>query len=135
VIIVLGGTFDRFWLFTVRYAQEYGSIQSMGKGADALFLFVDQILREFPLLWGLVLVSIGGVFLKRKHLIFLFGFILYSFLAVCPGLYFRPPLFYFTVPFSCHNFRDRNFKYSGIYSGKIPDGNSFNGCNVSGNDL
>ena len=100
VLLYFRGTLDRFWLFTVQYAQEYATYLTLEDGAHNFFFRMNKILREFPFLWGLMLVSLGGIFLgsKLKQIGFLFGFLLFSFFAVCPGLFFRHHYFILLFP-------------------------------------
>jgi hypothetical protein len=99
-LLFLWGTFDRFWLFGVEYAREYAKLTSLEQGIREISPMIQGIGGEFPLLWGLILVSIGGIFFgtKSKHIFFLFGFLLFSFAAICPGLYFRSHYFILLYP-------------------------------------
>ena len=95
------GRFEPLWFWTVQYAREYASGQSLSQGlldfTDAWgYLFTTQ-----PLLWllaGLGLFLFGTGRGRCSDRPFLFGFLLFSFLSVCPGLYFRKHYFVTLLP-------------------------------------
>ena len=95
------GNFSDFWFCTVQYASEYVSMTSPGEGFENFKFNFAQILESnFPILW-LSLLGLASVAwekgAERKYL-FLVGFFLCSFLAVTPGLYFRPHYFLLWMP-------------------------------------
>lgn len=95
------GLFDEFWFWTIDYAKAYASQISWG---DAWLNLKDRgttIVSASPLIWlaaalGLVSCLVQKKDGKRKF--FILGFVLFSFLAVCPGLFFRPHYFIFFLP-------------------------------------
>jgi hypothetical protein len=101
-IVTLTGDFNRFWLWTVQYARAYTSISTFGWGTVAWMLenVWDQC-QAAPGLWGLAVV--GGLLLLCKQTLprprfFIISFSLFSFLAVCPGWYFREHYFIQLLP-------------------------------------
>jgi hypothetical protein len=95
------GVFGPFWFWTVVYAREYASLISWTDGGLLLINQVGEMVRAAPLLWlgaliGFVRVGIGGMRTKDRWV--LGGFLLFSFLAVCPGFYFRPHYFILLGP-------------------------------------
>jgi 4-amino-4-deoxy-L-arabinose transferase-like glycosyltransferase len=96
------GTFGTFWFWTVSYAGEYASKLTFSNGLKLFnhsFCFVA--LGPQWLLW--LLGAIGGVMLctsqgRRADRTFLGGLTLFSFLAICPGLYFRYHYFVMLLP-------------------------------------
>jgi hypothetical protein len=94
------GVFEKFWFWTIIYASEYGSMIPLSDGITSLFRRVPLIIDGFYLLWILAVI---GMFIlwKRKmqtRLLFMYGFFIFSFLAVCPGLYFREHYFVLLLP-------------------------------------
>jgi len=95
------GVFDTFWFWTVAYAREYAAGPTLLQGIRELASSTRIILTAQPLLW---LLSISGaVLLCTKYQrctdrAFVFGFLLFSFLAVCPGLAFRGHYFVMMLP-------------------------------------
>jgi hypothetical protein len=90
------GVFERFWFWTVEYPRVYVSAQTPIIGLLVLIFQVHKIASLQPLIWlaavfGYVLLTIQR---KREidHL-FIFGFFVSAFLAMCPGFYFREHYF------------------------------------------
>lgn len=93
------GHFFDFWFSTIQYASEYVSLISLGQGFENFKYTFAQILESnFSILWFSL---IGLVFWRkdaRQEYLFLLGFLVCSFLAVIPGLYFRPHYFLLWMP-------------------------------------
>ena len=97
----IAGVFPQFWFWTVSYAREYATMLSFDEGvANAKHVFT-LIFHAAPLLWIIAGLGLACLCLMRLALnarFFLAGFFVFSFLAVCPGLYFRPHYFIVLVP-------------------------------------
>jgi hypothetical protein len=101
VLLWAAGVFGKFWFWTVAYAGHYGGRVSITEGLQIL-------IRQFPLViqhaWPLWLIAAIGFGLclvakaSRPNAAFLITFLLFSLLAVCPGLYFRPHYFILLLP-------------------------------------
>jgi hypothetical protein len=93
------GVFDRFWFWTYTYARLYGSIQSFSDGLTAFGPVVLHIAAEN---WAILALAAAGIFATwkgaRTQAVFLTAFLAFSFLAVCPGLYFREHYFVLLLP-------------------------------------
>jgi len=101
IYLSITGVLDRFWFWTVKYAAAYASILSL---RDGLFLLGDSVkglFKDSPFLWSFAL---GGVFVigfdrgLRRNLFGVLFFAFCSFLAVCPGWYFRSHYFLLFFP-------------------------------------
>jgi asparagine N-glycosylation enzyme membrane subunit Stt3 len=95
------GVFEKFWFWTFDYASKYVTGLSFSDGWEGFKLRSASIVKESELLWiisgfGLALFWLRKDFRKRR--LFLLGFGVFSFLAICPGLYFRPHYFIFLLP-------------------------------------
>jgi hypothetical protein len=95
------GVFDRFWFWTFTYAQEYGSDVFLSEAPVILAAMVKRVAQANLLLWwlaaaGLVLAYWSGN--TRPRAKFATGFFVFSFLAVCPGFYFREHYFVLLLP-------------------------------------
>jgi hypothetical protein len=65
---------------------------------ELFFIQFANVIGNFYLLWGIAGAGIIALFwdkTSRTHATFILGFSVFSFLAVCPGLYFRPHYFVF----------------------------------------
>jgi hypothetical protein len=95
------GVFEKFWFWTFDYASKYVSSVTIFKAWSLFKKGVVQIGGSAILLW---LLAVTGPFLIwssskiRRRGLFLSGFFLFSFLAVCPGFYFRPHYFILLLP-------------------------------------
>ena len=101
LILWLCGVFGKFWFWTFDYAREYVSAIPFSIGLNHLKIKITQITNSAILLW--ILAGIGLTCLSwnkkaRRHSVFVVGFLLFSFLAVCLGFYFRTHYFILLLP-------------------------------------
>jgi len=94
------GVFRQFWFWTVEYAGEYSK---MGlRRAIRAFLENSQtvVAPAWPI-WILAAIGLTAVIWSpsaRRHSRFLIALLLCSFLALCPGAYFRPHYYILLLP-------------------------------------
>jgi len=101
VWVLQAGSFDEFWFWTVTYAREYA-------GGLPLDLGLQTLVHNFSIVFApqrpLYLLAAAGTLvlaLRRSHFPqgpVIWGYLLFSFLAVCPGLYFRWHYFILILP-------------------------------------
>lgn len=95
------GTFDKFWFWTLTYAREYTTSLTL---SDAWRIFNERIppLAEesfFSYLFAAAgLLAVVIVRRYRPGAVFAIGLLVFSFLAVCPGFYFRGHYFILIMP-------------------------------------
>lgn len=95
------GIFGKFWFWTVTYSGKYASALAFLDGLhNFINTFVLVVRPQLPL-W--LLSGLGGILLCTSHgrgtdRAFLGGLTLFSFLAVCPGYYFRHHYFVTFLP-------------------------------------
>lgn len=103
-LYVFTGNFSDFWFSTVQYASEYVSMTSVDQGyKNFKYNFAPIIESNFSILW-LSLLGMASVAWRKgcaREYAFLFGFLMFSFLAITPGLYFRPHYFLLWLPALC----------------------------------
>jgi len=95
------GIFDKFWFWTFVYARTYVTYASLSTAITAFHQPFIRIAREAPGLWIMAIVGFIGVWRDtemRAKRVFITGLFIVSFLAICPGLYFRPHYFIFLLP-------------------------------------
>ena len=101
LVLLKAGVFDKFWFWAFTYAREYATTVSL---FNAWMLFKEQsrcIVAESPLIWFFALLGLFAVIIVRRYrqwAVFVLGLLLFSFLAVCPGFYFRGHYFVFLLP-------------------------------------
>jgi hypothetical protein len=101
LILKLMGVFDRFWLWTFQYAGAYVSMVAMAQGVKTLAAAAGDQFQAAPGLWGLAVLGLGLLFCERslaRWRFFVTGLSVFSFLAVCPGWYFRGHYFIQLLP-------------------------------------
>lgn len=95
------GVLDKFWFWTVQYARAYVSEATIAEGWKNFTNTFGPIVKLQLPFW--IFAGAGGIILCSKQRsdadrFFLFGFLIFSFLAVCPGLYFREHYFIMLLP-------------------------------------
>ena len=101
LILYRAGVFEKFWFWTFSYAFEYGSQVSFPMGIQMFFIQSANVIGRLYLFWGIAGGGIIALFWNktaRTQRTFVLGFSVFSFLAVCPGLYFRSHYFVFFLP-------------------------------------
>jgi len=94
------GVFRQFWFWTVSYGAAYEKILPLSDG----WRLFNVALPWFPrplniwLIAGFGLTSVFWNPCARRQKVFIVGFVLFSILAVLPGLYFRPHYFLVMYP-------------------------------------
>jgi hypothetical protein len=98
----IAGVFPQFWSATVADPLKYENTVTLYDGMENLNEACYYIFNAAPLLWiiaGLGLFCLWhATRIALNTRIFLGGFLVFSFLAVCPGLYFRQHYFIFLAP-------------------------------------
>ena len=95
------GVFSRFWFWTFSYARQYGSIFTLSHGLEIFERRAPLIVSPAAPIWIIAVTGIVLVFWRRKEwsqIILVLGFLVFSFAAVCPGLYFREHYFVLLLP-------------------------------------
>jgi hypothetical protein len=95
------GVFEKFWFWTFKYAHQYVSMVPLEIGLRELKRALTEIIPTAPFIWLSALLGFLSIIWNkevRKHSVFLVGFLICSFLAVCPGFYFRNHYFVLFLP-------------------------------------
>lgn len=100
-VLAAAGVFERFWFWTVRYAQEYIA-QVHWSLAPTLFAErFSAVVRPAVLLWGTAGLGVIALLADRRwrsRRAGVIGFLAASWAAVCPGWYFRNHYFVLVLP-------------------------------------
>jgi hypothetical protein len=100
LILFRAGVFPSFWFWTWSYAREYGSMTTLREAWPMLRASLPWVVRPF-VIWEIVALGLTAPLWShyaRRHGGFTANFFLFSVLAVCPGLYFRPHYFILLLP-------------------------------------
>jgi len=95
------GLLKIFWFWRIVYTPRYASVLPLSMGLELLSMRIVPIVASAVLIWILSAVGLAALFSNKKdrpHAVFVVGFLIFSFLAVCPGLYFRPHYFILLLP-------------------------------------
>jgi hypothetical protein len=100
LMLFRAGVFSSFWFWTWSYAREYGSITTLREAWPMLRASLPWVVRPFAISEIVALGLAAPLWSRygRAHGGFVGGFFLFSVLAVCPGLYFRPHYFVLLLP-------------------------------------
>jgi len=97
----LSGSLDKFWFWIIKYPSNYASLVPL---SEAFNIFINSFLgvvQGFELLWLMAIIGLPALFLDKRFMDvrwFILAFTLFSFLAVCPGFYFREHYFIVFLP-------------------------------------
>ena len=97
--LYLTGVFPNFWFWTFNYSQQYAS--EMPWSLPVFIHRTAQAIRPWELIWTIAGIGLTSIFWNdraREARWFWLCFVLFSFLTVCPGFYFRPHYFVTLLP-------------------------------------
>ena len=95
------GVFEKFWFWTFEYARHYVAIVPLKAGLTMLKDALNTIVPSAGFLWLSALLGLLSIIWNkkiRKHSVFLVGFLVFSFLVICPGWFFRNHYFILFLP-------------------------------------
>jgi hypothetical protein len=100
-LLWMAGVFPKFWLWTVLYARQYETLQSLSQAFAAFGIHFSLAVSTIFFLWllailGLVMIWSEGRFKVQRF--WLAGFAGASALTVVPGFYFRQHYFLLMLP-------------------------------------
>lgn len=101
LLMLREGLFKRFWFWTFSYASQYATSLSLGSGIHVFRVMLPKALGSGLFVWIIAGVGLTALWWNRKaraHAFLAGCFLLFSFLAVCPGLYFRQHYFILMLP-------------------------------------
>ena len=95
------GVFKTFWFWTFSYASQYVTNWGLNDGAHLLITVFPKIMGAGIWIW--LIAVVGAIVIvwnqkTRSRAPFVLGFLLFSFLAVCPGFLFREHYFILMLP-------------------------------------
>jgi 4-amino-4-deoxy-L-arabinose transferase-like glycosyltransferase len=100
-LLTTQGVFEKFWFWTVEYARAYVSQVDWKTGLELFRMGITPIIRDNPVICFAALAGMIGSWLNssgRRIAPFLLAFFVFSFLAVCPGFFFREHYFVQLLP-------------------------------------
>ena len=100
LILWYAGVFRQFWFWTVSYGAAYENEIKFSEGSRYFRAMISRFARPLNI-WipaGLGLTALFWNRRGRQHNVLLLSFALFSFLAVCPGFWFRPHYFLVLLP-------------------------------------
>lgn len=101
IYLLASGVLEKFWFFTIVYSILYGTQIPLSKAAYVFTLSIPRVMDGFFLIWVLAFSGFIALFfdsVMRGKRIFVILFMLFSFLTVCPGFYFRQHYFITFLP-------------------------------------
>ena len=101
LVLYRAGVFKKFWFWTFSYARTYASSVDFPQGFEYLRESGAGVVGAAPLVWIIALFGIIACLwdsTSERSSRWCLAFSLFSFLAVCPGLYFRSHYFILLIP-------------------------------------
>jgi len=99
-LLYRAGVFPQFWFWTVSYAGEYSKV-GLHRAVRAFLENSTTVISPALPIWVLAASGVTALFWSpsaRRHSGFILGFLLFSFMSLCPGAYFRPHYFVLLLP-------------------------------------
>jgi hypothetical protein len=101
LLLAKAGALEQFHLWTIKYPREYVSEQTLSQGLATLWSSLGSLLYTQLPFWLLAAAGCFAIFSKKsccRDRLFVAGFLACSFLATCPGFYFRQHYFILLLP-------------------------------------
>jgi general stress protein CsbA len=101
LILLKAGVFGKFWFWTFSYAGQYASNVNFDAALQLFRFGVVRAVGAGLLIWVIAAVGLVLLFVHRaarEQAMFVGRFLLFSFMAVCPGLHFREHYFILMLP-------------------------------------
>jgi hypothetical protein len=101
LLFLASGVFNKFWFWTFTYAWEYTSMVPLTEAWQPFIDSMRPIVSSALLLWGLAGWGLLALFIDPKageRRFFTLTLLIFSFLAVIPGFFFRPHYFILLLP-------------------------------------
>jgi hypothetical protein len=95
-ILFFAGVLGKMWFWTFSYGVQYASSLSLSQGWLQLSGIIPTVFEPALFVWalaGLGLVALAWDSRNWQNTVFAIGFLLFSWAAVCPGVYFRQHYF------------------------------------------
>jgi hypothetical protein len=95
------GVFGKFWFWTITYAREYAAELTVSQGIEVLQTNFPRAVSHNVPVWIAAAAGLVLVWARKEHRsagMFVTAFLVFSFLAACPGFYFRPHYFVLVLP-------------------------------------
>lgn len=95
------GVIGRFWTWTFRYARDYVSEVSLAQAWPSLLAGLRVVTVATWEIWVIAALGLAGLWLlpwRRETRVFVSALLVTSFLATCPGFYFREHYFIVLLP-------------------------------------
>ncbi len=101
LLMLKAGVFQKFWFWTFSYTSQYATRVTIETGWALFKYIIPHVVGPVILIWviaGVGLTTFLWCARARSHGVFVGLFVLFSALAVCPGLYFREHYFILMLP-------------------------------------
>jgi hypothetical protein len=99
--LAMAGVFGNFWFWTFQYAREYASLIPLRDAPRQLRNAASDVIMPHLALWLLAGLGAAALFAdrpRRSQAALAAAWLAFSFLAVCPGFYFRSHYFIVMLP-------------------------------------
>ncbi len=101
IALLIAGVFDKFWFWTFVLAGKYMGMMPFSFGVKLFAEKMTQIILSSILIWILAAGGFVALLCKKKlrpQRLFILALLVFSFISVCPGFYFRSHYFVLVLP-------------------------------------
>ncbi len=101
LILLAAGVFKNFWFWVFTYAGQYTSEVGFTRGVGVFLRTFPEIVGSAAWVWIIAAVGLSALWWhpeSRRHATLIGGLLFFSFLAVCPGFFFRQHYFILMLP-------------------------------------
>jgi len=101
LLLLHAGVFKNFWFWVFTYAGQYTSENNFSHGLGEFMRTFPGVVGAAVWIWLIAAVGLTAFWWypeSRRHAMLIRGLLFFSFLAVCPGLFFREHYFILMLP-------------------------------------
>jgi hypothetical protein len=101
LVLVAQGVGGRFWFWTFRYARQYVGEVPLSEAVPLFLGGIKTVTTASLVFWVLAALGLGALWIaswEKRTKVIVTGFLAASFVAICPGFYFREHYFVLLLP-------------------------------------
>jgi Dolichyl-phosphate-mannose-protein mannosyltransferase len=101
LILLRAGVFNNFWFWVFTYAGQYTSEVGLSRGVGVFMRTFPEIVGSAVWVWIIAALGLTAFWWQpesRRHAPLVAGLLFFSFLAMCPGFFFRQHYFILMLP-------------------------------------
>jgi hypothetical protein len=100
-VLYLTGAFEKFWFWTFTIASQTASHSTFSQGIITFLMGFRFVTDKLYFFWWIAILGIAILLINktyRNRALFVLGFLIFSFISICPSFYFFPHYFILLLP-------------------------------------